>query len=232
MEGKTNVLGAIDILDGDGFAGAFGLVDADFDHIEMRTAGGPRLARTELHDLDATLLRSTSFESLLVEFGSAKKIADYGDLRGLLLAAAEPIGQLRLHSERTGLNLRFKGMNYGSCLRKKEIATDPEAMVREVLRRSQRQDRDIRDLTEGISSIASEGHDPWWMCCSDDLLGILSACLRSMIGNNNATEVSDAQLRRALRLGYTQAEFEASALARAIRRWEETHAPFRLLRRR
>ena len=229
-EDKARVCDVVRILDQGGFAGVIGLVDSDFDRIEGRAAISPNIVFTDLHDLECMLLRSTALEALLTEFGSREKLERFNqDIRETLLAAASPIGHLRLYSERCGLALRFDGLNYSRCIDEQSLEISERALVDEVKNRSNRPDIPVETLLGAIGEIEARADDPWQICVGTDLLGILSIGLRRTLGNNTAGSVRDENLRRALRLAYTADEFAETELRQLLKGWEANNAPFKIL---
>jgi Protein of unknown function (DUF4435) len=230
-ENKENVCDVIQILDSDGFAGAVGVIDADFDQIEGRTHISANIVTTDLHDIECMMLQSTALEVVLSELGSRQKLLRFGrDVRDALLAAASPIGYLRLHSRRQGLALRFDGLSYARCVDEGTLEIDRVALIQEVRNRSRRRDIGIEGLLEGIGVIEAEANDGWHVCAGVDLLGILSLGLRRTLGTNNSTSVRDEQLRQALRLAYHNDHFAQTQLCRLLQAWEGRNAAFRILR--
>lgn len=230
-ENKVNVCDVIRILDGDGFLGHLGIVDSDFDCIEGRPPTSSNLAFNDLHDLECMLLRSRAFDALLIEFGCREKLERFGhDVRGALLVAAYQIGCLRLHSERSGLNLRFQGLTYANFIDQDTMQIDQDALIREVKNRSQRPDLSEEALKRAIHAIENEAHDSWAMCAGSDMLGILSVGLRRALGTNNSTTVQEEHLQRGLRLAYSDDEFAASELHGRLHDWESRNPLFRILR--
>ena len=87
----------------------------------------------ETYDLEALLIKSTALESVLIEFGSTKKISCRAqNPRKELIDAALPIGCLRLHSRRSELTLKFDGMRYARFVDRDSLQTDVRELVREV----------------------------------------------------------------------------------------------------
>ena len=230
-EGKARVCEVVRILDDDGFTGHLGVVDSDFDRIEGRLPASCNLVSSGIHDLECMLLQSSALDALLIEFGSREKLERFGhDVRSALLTAAYPIGCLRLHSERLGLSLNFQELTYTHCVDHNTMQIDRGSLIREVKNRSQRPDLTERVLNEALHAIEAEAHDPWVICAGSDLLGILSVGLRSALGTNNSTTVHDDNLRRSLRLAYSNDEFAASELRRSIHQWQSKYPHFRILR--
>ena len=107
--GKENVVEVITILETACFRGVIGVVDADLDHIEGSRPWSDNVIVHETVDPEALLIRFSALDRVLVEKGSAQKIAGFGkDVRDVLVATAVWIGCLRLYSHRDELNLKIQ----------------------------------------------------------------------------------------------------------------------------
>jgi hypothetical protein len=177
------------------------------------------------------LIRSSALDRVLVEFGSREKIESFGrDIRDVLIAAAIPIGCLRLHSKQTELSLRFQGLNYSNCINEPSLEINCSALIDAVKNRSQRPELSSDELDIAIRTLESLEYDPWQICSGHDLVWILSVGLRRILGTNSAAAVSDEVLRRSLRLAYHDNEFSNSQLAARFREWEVRNPGYRILR--
>ena len=231
VEGKENVIEVIRILEDENFPGVVGVIDADFDRIEGYEWESSNLVLLETHDLEALLIRSPALDRVLIEFGSHEKIDRFGhDIRDTLVAAALPIGCLRLHSRRTRLDLRFQGLRYASCVDIDSLAIDRRSLVQEVKNRSQRPELSSDELEQAIRDIERSGQDPWQICSGDDLISILAVGLRKALGTNSATTFQNEVLHKSLRLAYGDSVFANSQLVREIQSWTERNPGFRILR--
>ena len=231
VDGKSNVVEVIDILDADNFPGAVGVIDADLDHVEGCSWQSRNIIVLETYDLEALLIKSRALERVLVERGSSEKITGRTKPpREELIDAAVPIGCLRLHSRRSKLTLKFDGMRYAKFVDRDSLQTDVRKLVREVKNRSQRSDLAYDDTVQEILSIRSTVNDPWLVCCGTDMVEILSIGLRRALGTNNAGAVSPDELRRCLRLAYQWQELTDSQLGRDLREWAKRNRGFRVLK--
>ena len=229
-DGKQNVVAVIEILEADHFAGVVGVIDADFDHVEGTERVSDNLITLETVDLEALQIRSFALDRVLVELGSDEKIAQFGkDVRETLLSAALPIGCLRLHSLRTGMNLTFRGLRYAACIDSASLAIDVRSLVREVRNRSQRSDLRCEDVAMTIHSIQHSVGDRWLVCYGADMVAILATGLRSALGTNNAQAVAPDVLGRDLRLAYQWSDLNNSRLARDLREWTARNSGFCVL---
>lgn len=184
----------------------------------------------ETVDLEALLIRSTALDRVLVELGSAKKIATFGaEVRDALLAAALPIGCLRLHSRRLNLNLTFHGLRYGRCIEAVSLRVDVSILIREVKNRSQRFDLGCQDVARAIDTIRASVDDHWLVCYGADMVEILSLGLRKTLGTNSTQEVAPEVVRRCLRLAYQWADLNDSRLGRDLRAWAVRNPKYRVL---
>ena len=229
-EGKQNVGHVIHILEADGFAGVVGVIDADLDHVEGIRPASDNIILLETVDLEALLIRSTALDRVLVELGSAKKIATFGaEVRDALLAAALPIGCLRLHSRRRNLNLTFHGLRYRGCIEEATLRVDVSILIREVKNRSQRFDLGCQDVAREIDTIRGSVDDHWLVCYGADMVKILSLGLRKTLGTNSTQAVAPEVVRRCLRLAYQWVDLNDSRLGRDLRAWAVRKPKFRVL---
>ena len=228
--GKQDVAAVIQILKADHFAGVVGVIDADFDHVEGTERVNDNLITLETVDLEALQIRSSALDRVLVELGVKKKIADFGkDVRETLLSAALPIGCLRLHSLRTGMNLTFRGLKYAACIESKSLTIDVRSLVREVKNRSQRSDLQCQEVARKIETIQRSVGDLWLVCYGADMVAILAIGLKSALGTNSAQAVAPELLRSCLRLAYQWSDLVNSQLGRDIREWTARNPGFRVL---
>lgn len=184
----------------------------------------------ETYDLEALLIKSTALDRVLVELGSSKKIADRRTHpRDELINAVLPIGCLRLHSRRSGLNLTFDGMQYARFVDRDSLRTDVLKMVREVKNRSRLSELASENTSRGVRDIQATVSDPWLVCCGTDMVAILSIGLRKALGTNNTNTVKPEVLRQSLRLAYERHELIDSRLGQDLHEWADRNPGFRVL---
>src|SRR5712692_8435090 len=131
---KARVCEVIRILDSDGFYGALGIVDADFDLLDGTSVSSSNIVRGDCHDIEAMLVRSPAFDKVLREFGSEDKIGKLitrteTDIRSVLLAAASPLGYLRWHSQRPALQLRFEELQFAGFIDMRTLTVNRSALI-------------------------------------------------------------------------------------------------------
>lgn len=227
-KGKT--VSALSTLEQRGFSGVAAIVDADFDRLESIERPSDNLILTDTHDLETMLLSSPALDKVLQMFGSRKKLAAIRrDVRQVLLTSAVCLGYLRWASLRFDLCLRFEGLRLKRFVDTETLAVHIPKLIDVVCAHSRRADLDLDDIKDKMNSLKDDNHDPWQVCCGPDLVGILSIGLGKMLGSRNTGEVEPSVVDKALRLAYEKPYFQGTALYSAIREWEQSNEPFKLL---
>ena len=121
--GRTNLINAIKLLYEDGFAGALGLADADFDRLTGDLEVHEGLIYSDAHDFDIDWACEHSLSRYLHEVGDPAKCVAVGNAAGvaaLIFKAVKPLSVLRYvnHHQR----LRYKLSN----VRHDDVVSDGE----------------------------------------------------------------------------------------------------------
>jgi hypothetical protein len=212
------------------FQGIIAVVDADFDHLKAPSHSASNLIRTDTHDLETMLLKSSALEKVIAEFGSEEKIAKFGrDVRTVLLEAGMPIGYLLWISQLNELNLTFNGITFSKFIDDQTLQIDELMLIQEVKNKSQAFGLKSEDLQQWLTNQKSNNHDSWQVCCGHDLVEILSLGLRRAIGSAKASDVEPNSLERSLRLAYEKTYFCKTQMYLSICSWESNNQPFKVL---
>lgn len=198
--GRINVEGTIAKVDAQRFAGALGIVDADFSGIDG-TSPSPNLIYTEDHDLEAMLLQSSALDAVLVEYGDRGRIAAFEaqaghGVREALLARGLPFGRLRWLALRLPLPLRFEKLKPARFVTRSGWQLDVDGLHEEAAH--------LCGLTVSELQIhldAALGHD----------------------------YPGHSTLGKLLRQALQSHELQATSLHRDIRAWEARNPPFLVL---
>jgi hypothetical protein len=232
--GKPNVLGALAILEQNGFRGVLAIADADFAHLEGQPPRSPNLVWTDTHDLETMLLASPALDRLLSERGDEDKLADFmrsagSDVRAMLLKLGTSVGYLRWLSQREAMSLFFDDLPFDEFLNEKTLALNEGALLRVLQSRSRKGVLIEADIRAKIALLKSVEHDPWQVCCGHDLVSVVSIALLRVFGANKEADVKPGRLEESLRLAFTAADFKGTRLWTAIRAWEDQNPPFLVL---
>lgn len=231
--GRENAIGAIQILNADGFAGVLAIMDADTTNVTGEVIPENNILQTDLHDLECMMLNSPAFDRILEEFGSAKRVSSFAKKTPLIAQQfamnASVLGCLRLISLRDDLQLKFEGLTFSRFVSATNLKIDVVKMVREVTNNSQKHDLNKTELQERVVNEDQKGHDCWQISCGHDIVEILSFAFRKLFSGKNTGNVACDILERSLRLAYDAAYLRETKLYRALVDWENSHSGFSIL---
>jgi hypothetical protein len=233
---KSNVLQAMNILANTGLP-ILAIVDSDYWKLQSMPSPSHNVLVTDTHDLETMMLRTQALEKVLRELGTKAKLEQFErtkgrSIRDVVLEAGMPVGLARWISERDGLSLKFKDIDFVLFIDIALVETNLTALVDTVLSNTTNPSISKNDLQAKISKeqVAMQ-LDVWHVCCGHDLVSILSIALQKAIGGRfNPKEVSKETVERHLRLAYEFEFFKSSQLYLAIHQWQEKNKPYKILR--
>lgn len=172
------MIGACQILEEAGFAGAIGIVDADFDHIEAKASSLKTVFRTDLHDAECMILSGVAFQKVLDQFASGPKLEAWSklfgsDVRNCLLSETAKIGCLLWWSLSEDANLVFTELDYGAFVDAKTYSINLSRFVTHVKNKSNRHDLVTATLVGAIEGRIAKGHSPWHLARGHDITDFL-----------------------------------------------------------
>ena len=219
-EGKENVIGAVGRLDADDFPGVLGVVDDDYDSVMGVVRTSANLVATDAHDLECLLCRSAALESVLAEFGVARKIqafeeASRGDVCMGLLERAMVFGRLRWAAARYDLDIDFGALRVARFVDIDTWMVDGDELLRAVLRGGS--SHDYGALGRRIGGLPPA--DPWLVARGHDMIEILRIGLQRVLGELPASKGPE-DIARVLRAAMSPEELQRTTLYRDMRTWE------------
>ena len=229
-EGKRNVIGGVKRLDTESFGGVLGVVDDDCDSLMGIDVGTRNVVRTDVHDLECLLCRSSALEKVLAEYGDESKIRRFEmnagtEVRGALLERALVFGRLRFAAVRDGLDIDNSEIRVPRFVDTGTWTVDGEGLVRAVVKDSSPCDEGVVKRSVARLPVV----DPWRVVRGHDAVSILRLGLRRVLGDLPAG-VGDQQISGILRAGMASDDLQATNLWAHIRAWEGENHPFRILR--
>lgn len=235
--GREKVVEVIAILDADRFAGAVGIVDADYTVLNGEQGQGGNLLLTDHHDVECMILASPALEHVLHELGVTDQVRAFEAARGCTVVehlhrVGKVIGHLRWASCRLKWALRFDGLDFTKFLSERSLEIDASELLEAV--RGQQGGRGTSPPTREIMSqamgeLAAMNADPWHVCRGHDLVEVLAIGLRRVLGERNDADVRPDRLELMLRLAFDKEYFLATKLFKAMLAWQVANAPFRLV---
>ena len=229
-EGKENILGCIRLLDRDNFAGVLGIVDNDGDVLLDIIHDSENIAVTDSSDFECMLLRSSAFDTILVEYGAKEKIMNYETsedqtVREGLLDRALIFGALRLAARQSGIDIKKHALTARRYVSESHWSVS-KTKIMEAACEGHSAD-DTGRLRRCINRFC--GQDPWQVVRGHDMVEILRIGLKLRLGNlNNSTGVKE--IKRVLRAAISPVEIQATALWQQIRDWENNNEGYPILR--
>ena len=222
-EGKPNVIAAVFRLDSEEFSGVLGIVDDDFDSLLGISNTWPNLVSTDAHDLECILCRSSALESVLAEFGNAKKIQRFEeaagvDVRTSLLERTTVFGRLRWATKLYGLDIDVNTIRIPRFIDIDTWSVDSDELVRVVSGGGTRYDSD--DLKHRIDELPFA--DPWRVAHGRDMIQILRMGLMHVLGALPANKGAE-DIARVLRAAMPLDELQRTTFYAHIRNWERAN---------
>ena len=233
--GRDKLLEALTILEEEGFAGALGFADKDFNEFVGCPPYNGTVVFTDENDIEIMILCSSALGNVLHEYGVKNKITSTVSSEGkqifeLIFEAASFIGALRMMSQLKSWNLSFNGMKY-RFLKQSTYFLDEKKSVHHILVRSDKSSQlsELDIINQVRDQVAANAH-PKALCCGHDCLRILGRALHRKFGSTNEFNNDNGakDLGRILRLAYGFDFFRETNAYKEIRKWE-TNSGFKVL---
>lgn len=181
---------------------------------------------TDARDIECMMVVSGALQAVCDEYidwakaGSAN-IKSVQDLRTALTKICAPLGQLRFWSQQSGKHFKFKQLDTGECLQKKNLALE-ESTVLNKLRGAQDKGNPLPTNAFQVAKAQVQSNtyfsSEWLICRGHDLTSALAALLRKRIGLSVAKEVDGQLVERCLRLAYPRF-WLSTQLISSVRAW-------------
>ena len=228
--GKPNVVEGVRRLDGERVEGVLGVVDDDYDSLLGLDRGTRNVITTGTHDLECLLCRSAALDAVLGEYGDRRKIEMFEETQGVsvregLLERAVVFGRLRWAAVRWELRIDTSAIHVGRFVDEQTWAIDEEGLTATVTAPDWCEEKHV--LMRNIEELPSE--DPWCLAQGHDMVQVLRAGLRRVLGSTKAA-VGSQHICSVLRAGISLQELEATTLGAGVREWETAHGAYRILR--
>jgi hypothetical protein len=229
---KTNVIGALDLLEDEGFPGVIGVVDADFDRILGRTYPVVNLCLTDFHDLNLVIFASTALDHYLAEYADTTPFkALFGSesqaVRKRVVAGCLTLGHCRLSSERRNLRLYFKDLDHEQFVGEDDLVVDADALIATLINRS-RTVCTVDNLRTFIAAEVSRAHEPYQLVSGHDVSAVLGIALRKLLGQRREVQTWRREIEAGLRLAFDWEALEGTSVYSCLRAWERNNRPYRI----
>jgi hypothetical protein len=203
-----------------------GIVDSDLDRMNG-VVRQPPIFVTDCRDCEMMIMKSGALQEVLWEYADREALerfeGAYGSVTDALLNASYPVGLLMFISCNEKLGLSFKDLDPEIFVNERDLRTDPERLVDEILFRSNSPGLNRRELLRLLKREMGREWDPWDVCRGHDTVEILVLGLRSIFGAFNSRGLRGCELSGSLRLAYGKDDFAETRLHRSTREWCEAN---------
>ncbi|MGN1044670.1 MAG: DUF4435 domain-containing protein [Candidatus Methanomethylophilaceae archaeon] len=199
-----------------------GIIDSDLDRLKHKRPKGP-VFMTDRRDAESMMIASDALDDVLAEYADPEALAQFeskfGSVRDRVMDGAYPVGLLMYVSDRYGLGLSFKDLDFKTFISKRDLSCDIQSMIRESIANTN-SDRTSQKYTQKLLREELENEYPMSeVCRGHDLVKVLLLGLREVFGGSNAKFLREGELGGALRLAYDDDVFSRTDLYRDTKEW-------------
>ncbi len=220
LDGKDNLVEALQTLQDEGFTQILGIKDADFEHLE-NISNIENLFITDYHDMEIEMIESKALKSVIDEYSSESCYKLHlSDLKNNIYEIALEIGYIRWYNEKFRLSngkglFDFKRvkLNFFISLNSCIISFSKEDYFLKL--QEQLTDSEV-NIQEEIDKLKMISIDKLQICNGHDLTLAISKYF-------SQSNINQDRIESALRLSYTFNEFEKTNLFTQLNLWAETH---------
>lgn len=226
--GKDNLLDAMYRLNEDGFLGAVGFADADFDRVEGVDPNIENVIYSDTHDFELDWLQSRSGVRFLIECsgGNVKDVAQAQAVMMELLSTLKPLACLRLLNVRHRWRLKLRELrlyNYfdGSIFQ-------IETLIDEILKGRDRPSKS--DVIRMLSVCEENENDLLQLSNGHDVCAGLGVMLQGPLGSRPISGSKPSEIEMMLRLSFDSDCLRAMPFFAAVKDWEQENRPYVVFR--
>jgi hypothetical protein len=229
--GKTNVIGAIAVLESMGEGGYLGIVDRDFDAL-VQTRTPANVVQWDYHDMEMMILHSSALGSVERHQCVPSKVESFARETSLitaLLDRARPLGAIRWISFRDGLGFNFDHVRLDRFVDAQTLEVDIQGIAASCLQDRHGSQRGLPELVEAVTGAMDEGMEDAHLCRGHDVTEILARGLKRCLASHGGEAPGVASLEGSLRASFTLEDFYQTGTARAIQEWQRREPSFAFL---
>lgn len=227
---KKNVVEAIELLYDEGFAGAVGLADADFDRLLGREVMHEGLIFSAAHDFDLDMAQTRALSRYFDEVCDVSKLSSFGGANGVLkhtLEALRPLSALRYVNQRFNLRYRLDNLELGTFYDGMSINVD--AMIDSASTGKFADAIYKAKLKDYVQKHAAEDYDLLQFTSGHDVCAAIGISLRSHLGQRRPAQTLRSEIEMHLRLSIHKPDLDDIGLSLRITTWEAENRPYHIL---
>ena len=233
VEGKSNVLFAIENLRKGNVKGVIAIIDQDYDSLLGKVNVAENVFVTDTHDIETMIIKTGDLSSFYAEYFDLDRMERVEkrwktSFIQKVIQATRIIGNLRFVSEYYQLFLGFKGLRYKDFIDANYNVDCDKLILQAAININYSETWLLDDIKRKLMIEIQNRHDKWQVCCGHDLTNIIALALDrdfvgNFLGNSTARRVKGTTIEMALRLTYTKPQFMETDLFKAMTRWQENN---------
>lgn len=228
--GRPRLLGAIEILYDEGFSGALGLADADFDRVLGRLKEHEGVIYSSFHDFDIDMMMSGIFDKYIREAGDAAKCQAMGTTSGIISALMEgikPVSVAKYLNERGNIKYKLRSIHIDRCINGINVVIpDYIDLIFEGYSPTVAEKAAVEGL---ITTHSSNQFDLLQITNGHDFFINLGMGLRGILGNRTSSQTYGREVEMHFRLSFGERQFKKLDAFSKILEWEVENYPYRIL---
>lgn len=231
--GKKNLIGAIELLYDDGFPGALGLVDADFDRITNKLIDHEGIIFSNYHDFDLDWACCGIIDFYLEEVGDQAKCLDHGggeEITEAIKNGLKPLSVLRFLNEHQSFGYNLKNLNHVDFFKNFQI--DIDSLVGAVFVGQSSNLTEENRIKNLVNAHSKNNFDLNQLTNGHDFNSALGIVLRTDLGGRRPPQSWGNEVGIHFRLIFSDKQLLASELFKKISLWENENKPYLILARR
>tara|TARA_R110001583_G_scaffold143546_1_gene295684 strand:+ start:1846 stop:2712 length:867 start_codon:yes stop_codon:yes gene_type:complete len=224
---KKNVVELVQHLDHEGFLGALGVVDHDFQNPEYESEN---LIFSEFRDFDVLIFYSRAFDRFLHFRADKDKIQAVGGPDGVREKVAEAawfLACLRIANDKRNFGLKFKGLRF-DFVDRQNLQVNEGDMIDEVIGNTNAQ-LDRNEIVRVYNIIKKQGHEHFKCCSGHDVAKVVGIALENLIANLHSRLCGHREVETGLRMCFDVSSFVKTDLFSNVRNWEQENKKYFVL---
>jgi hypothetical protein len=229
--GRSNLINAIKLLYEDGFAGALGLADADFDRLTGSLEVHEGVIYSDAHDFDMDWACEHTLHRYLQEVSDPDKCAAVGNAPGvaaMIFKATKPLSLLRYLNHHQGLRYKLSDIRHSEVVNHGVI--DIDLLVEHVSRGAFSAADKKATLGQLVKGHLESQHNLLQITNGHDFLALLGLALRDKLGKRLPPHTWKSEVQIHFRLAHSEEDFVRSGVFKAILEWQHENQPYIVLK--
>jgi hypothetical protein len=229
--GRSNLINAIKLLYEDGFAGALGLADADFDRLTGALEIHEGVIYSDSHDFDMDWACRQTLHRYLQEVGDPDKCMAAGNAPGIatmIFEAVKPLSILRYVNHHQQLRYRLSDVRHSDIVN--DNAVEVDLLVEHVSHGAYSSVNKKQKLRQLITGHLGNQHNLLQLTNGHDFLALLGIALRNKLGKRLHPQTWQSEVQIHFRLAHSEEDFCRSGVFKAIVEWQNENIPYVILK--